>query len=135
MNVWIKMIDKILHPHRGKQEKLMSRMVEYRELSSLALESENRVMYSLLQREMNEMFCEYLTWCFLDGIGYLIPHALVMWLISARFPYFTFPFDLPLIGNQVSVIVWYPLAMILYYVTRWLVRKRTSSVLVNPAIR
>jgi len=127
-------IDQLLHPHREKQEKLLARMAEYRELSSLALESDNEAMYSLLQRELNEMFCEYLTWCFLDGIGYLIPHALVMWLISLRFPVLNLPFALPWLGSDAPVIVWYPLLVIAFYILRRLVRKRTR-VVCSPAVR
>lgn len=135
MSLWVVKLNQMLHPHRERQEKLISRMAEYRELSSLALESDHKVMYSLLQREMNEIFCEYLTWCFLDGIGFLIPHILIMWLISLRFPVVVLPFDLPLIGNEAGVIIWYPLVVITFYVTRWLVRKRTNGIVVNPVAR
>lgn len=128
-------IDKVLHPHRKKQEKLMSRMVEYRELASLAYENENQAMYSLLQRELNEMFCEYLTWAFLDGIGFLIPHVFIMGLISLWLPYFTLPFNLPLIGNHAYVIVWYPLVMIIYYIGRRLQRKIAGNVQVQAVAR
>lgn len=128
-------IDKVLHPHRKKQEKLMSRMVEYRELASLAYENENQAMYSLLQRELNEMFCEYLTWAFLDGIGFLIPHVFIMGLISLWLPDFTLPFNLPLIGNHAYVIVWYPLVMIIYYIGRRLQRKIAGNVQVQAVAR
>ena len=135
MMVGLKFIDKILHPHRKKQEKLMSRMSEYRELASLAYEHDNKDMYKLLQRELNEMFCEYLTWSFLDGVGFLIPHFLVMGFISLWLPYFTLPFNLPVIGNHAYVIVWYPLAMIIYYVGRRLQRKFVGNVQVHPVTR
>ncbi|WP_088226020.1 hypothetical protein [Desulfosporosinus sp. FKB] len=128
-------IDKVLHPHRKKQDKLMARMVEYRELASLAYEHDNKDMYTLLQRELNEMFCEYLSWSFLDGIGFLIPHFFIMGFISLWLPYFTLPFDLPVIGNHVSVIIWYPLVMIAYYVGRRLLRKFSGSVQAHPVTR
>ncbi|KLU65752.1 hypothetical protein DEAC_c23820 [Desulfosporosinus acididurans] len=127
MVTWFEIFDKLLHPHRKKQEKLMSRMIEYRELSSIALENENQGMYSLLQRELNEMFCEYLTWSFLDGIGFLIPHVLIMGLISIWWPYFALPFKLPVIDNHAYVIVWYPLIIIIYYVGHRLLRRNTGS--------
>lgn len=132
---WLEIIDKVLHPHRKKQEKLMSRMAEYRELASLAYENDNKDMYTLLQRELNEMFCEYLTWSFLDGIGFLIPHVLIMGLISFWLPYFTLPFKLPVIGNHAYVIVWYPLMIIIYYVGRWLLHRNNGSVQVHPVTK
>jgi hypothetical protein len=135
MMTGFEIIDKVLHPHRKKQEKLISRMTEYRELASLAFENENRAMYSLLQRELNEMFCEYLAWAFLDGIGFLIPHFLIMGLISLWLPYLILPFNLPVIGNHAYVIVWYPIAMIIYYVARRLLRKCIGSVQVHPVTR
>ncbi|KLU60218.1 hypothetical protein CEB3_c36490 [Peptococcaceae bacterium CEB3] len=132
MKAWLGMINKFLHPHQKKQEKLLARLAEYRDLSSLALESESKLMYSLLQREMNEVFCEYLTLAFLDGIGFLIPHVLVLWLINFRFPYLVLPLQLPWIGNQLPVIIWYPAAAILFYAGRRLLRKYSFGARVNP---
>ncbi|HHW43208.1 hypothetical protein GFC01_11325 [Desulfofundulus thermobenzoicus] len=122
MNKWLERINRLLHPHRARQEKLMSRMTEYRELSSLAMEIGDRTTYAMLQREMNEMFCEYLAWCFLDGIGFLIPHALFMWLLSLKFRVIS----LPAIGSEVNIIIWYPLLAIMFYLLRWRWRKRQT---------
>lgn len=133
--LWIKKVNKLLHPHRDRQEKLMSGMTEYKELSALALENDNKTMYLLLQREMSELFYEYLTLCFLDGIGTLIPHALAMWLISLCLPVLTLPFSLPLFGHEVGVIVWYPLVVVLFYVMRRLMHKGTISIKIDSVTK
>jgi len=132
VHAWLEKADKILHPHQARQEETLGKLVEYRELSSLALESGNEVIYSYFQKEMNQVFMEYLTWCFLDGIGSMIPHVLVMWLLNLLMPSIKLPFSLPYVGSQLTVIVWYPALAISFYIGRWLVRKITNNVLPHP---
>jgi len=124
---WLEKVDKLLHPHQTRQEEAMTRLREYRELSSLALESGNEAIYFCLQRDMNQAIMEFLTWCFLDGIGSLIPHVAVMWLISLWIPAIRLAFSLPWFGNQLPVIAWYPALLISLYIARALVRKITNK--------
>ena len=123
MYLWVENVDKALHPHRARQKEALGKLLEYRELSSLALESGNEAIYSYLQKEMNQTFMEFLIWCFLDGIGSMIPHVAVMWLLSLWMPSIPLAFRLPYVGDRLPVIVWYPALAISFYAGRWLVRK------------
>ncbi|MDA8335157.1 MAG: hypothetical protein M0Z41_09245 [Peptococcaceae bacterium] len=127
MHPWVEKVDRILHPHQARQEQALARLREYRELSSLALESGNEGIYSLYQKEMNIVFMEFLTWCFFDGIGSLIPHIVAMWLLNLFVPSIKVPFNLPVAGTHLPVIVWYPALAICYYAGRWIVRKNTKN--------
>ncbi len=119
----------LLHPHREKQERLMSRIKELKELSSIASEAGIHSMYQSLNKEANELFMEYLVLCFLDGMSFLLPHAVAMWLLSIKFSTVFLPFSLPWVGNQIGIIVWYPLCAVVYYAGRGYYRKKFSS---NP---
>jgi len=124
---WFEKAGALLHPHQARQEEALARLREYRELSSLALESGNEAIYCCLQKEMNQTFMEFLTWCFLDGIGSMIPHVAVMWLLNLWMPSIPLAFSLPYVGNRLPVILWYPALVISFYIGRWLVRKITND--------
>lgn len=124
MGKWMKRVECLLHPHRDRQERLMSRIMELRELSAVAAEIGDRAVYNMLQRQMNEMFCQYLAFAFLDGVGLLIPHVLFMWLLSLRFRIITLPFDLPGLGSQLNIIIWYPISVLIFYLIRRWFKKR-----------
>lgn len=121
--------DKLLHPHREKQEKLLARVKELKELSTLASEAGIPSMYRSLNRETNEVFMEYLMFCFLDGISFLLPHALAIWLLSSKFSSIALPVSLPWLGNQISIMIWYPLCAVIYYAGRKYLKRKPA----NPA--
>lgn len=127
----LQMANKILHPHEARQEAALKKLFEYRELSSLALETGNEMIYSCFQKELNQILMEYLSWCFLDGIGWLVPHVVAMWLLNLLEPSIKLPFALPYVGTQLPVIVWYPTMAILFYTGRWLVGKINNKVSVD----
>ena len=127
MHPWLDRADMMLHPHRARQDETLAKLQEYRELSSAALESGSEVIYSYVQKEMNQALMEYLTWCFLDGIGSMIPHVVAMWLLNLWMPSIRLPFSLPYVGTRLPVIAWYPALAILFYIMRRLVRKITNK--------
>ena len=120
--------EKLLHPHREKQEKLLARVKELKELSAIASEAGMHSMYQSLNRESNEVFMEYLMCCFLDGISFLLPHALAIWLLSLKFSNVVLPVSLPWLGNQVSIMIWYPLCAVIYYAGRKYFKRKSSVV-------
>ncbi|WP_104373373.1 hypothetical protein [Desulfocucumis palustris] len=118
----------LLHPHREKQERLMSRIKELRELSSIASEAGMHSMYQSLNKEANELFMEYLVLCFLDGMSFLLPHAVILWLLSIKFSTLALPVSLPWVGNQIGIIVLYPLCAVAFYAGRGYYRKRCPQI-------
>lgn len=117
-------LNKLLHPHRAKQAELMARIKELRELSVIATDAGMPEMYQSLNREANELLMEYFVLSFLEGIRFLLPHVVAIWLLSIKFSIITLPVSLPGIGNQIGIIAWYPLCAIAYYIGKKYFKKR-----------
>lgn len=129
MKELLKIIDKIIHPNRKKQEEMMKRINELKELSVIASEHGINAIYRSLNREMNELFMQYMVFAFLDGVIFLIPHFFMIWMLSLKFSIITLPFNMPGgLGNQIGIVAWYPLCAISYYVIRWRMRKKRLAV-------
>lgn len=83
-------------------------MKDYSELSALALEHGNAPMHRLLQRQLNDLYLEYLAWSFLDGVWFMLPHVLAMYAFSLMMPEVGLPLSLPWLGSRLPVLLWYP---------------------------
>jgi lipid-A-disaccharide synthase-like uncharacterized protein len=78
-------------PHRKKIQKIKSRYQELDELSNVALEIGDAAAYRSLQVEMKEVFFDYLTAIVVDSAYKLVPHVLIIWIISFRWQSITIP--------------------------------------------
>lgn len=102
--------DKLLHPNRAKQEQLQNRIKELQELSSLALEIDNQQIYKSLQIESNQLFIQYLTLCFFDGLRFLVPHLFLLALITTKIKSITF------LGSEIGIVPVYLVGAVLFHV-------------------
>lgn len=113
MHTWL---DKWFHPNREKQEEIQNRLKELQELSSIAMEIGNKQIYRNLQVEMNELFMKYLTYVFFDGLRFIAPHLFLLALITSQVRFIYVPFNLPLFGNEIGIVLIYPVMAILAHV-------------------
>jgi len=105
--------DKLFHPNKAKQEEIQSRLKELQELSQIAMEIENKQIYKNLQIEMNELFMKYLTYVFFDGLRFIVPHLFLLAIITSKVRFIYLPVDLPLLGNEVGIVLLYPVMALL----------------------
>lgn len=116
LSAWRQLLDKWFHPHRDKQEEIQNRLKELQELSSLAMEIGNQQIYRNLQVEMNELFMKYLTYVFFDGLRFIVPHLFILAFITSQVRFIYLPVQLPLLGNEIAVILIYPVIAILAHI-------------------
>jgi len=107
--------DKLFHPHQAQQAEIQNRLKELQELAQIALEIENRQIYKSLQTEMNELFMKYLTYVFFDGLRFIVPHLFLLAIITSKVKFIPLPVALPLLGNQVGIVILYPLMALLIH--------------------
>lgn len=108
--------DKLFHPNRAKQEEIQNRLKEMQELSKIALEIGNKQIYKSLQIEMNELFMKYLTYAFFDGLRFIVPHLFLLAIITSKVRFIYLPVDLPLLGNEIGIVLLYPVMAIMAHV-------------------
>ncbi|WP_347490542.1 hypothetical protein [Desulfoscipio sp. XC116] len=119
-----KMLDKWFHPNEAEQERLQNRIKELQELSKLALEIDNREIYKNLQSESNELFMKYLTYIFFDSLRFIVPHLLLLAVITSKIKFIRLPVNLPLLGSEISIVLVYLVAVIMYYIVRKRIRSK-----------
>jgi len=105
-------------PHTKRVQHYKERYQELDELSDVAVDIGDAVAYKSLQAEMREVFFDYLTAVVVDSIYRLVPHVLIICLISLKWPNITIPF----VNWQVSIFGAYLVTYILFYVGKWLVK-------------
>jgi len=105
-------------PHTKKVQQYKERYQELDALSQVAVEIGDAVAYKSLEVEMREVFFDYLTAVAIDSIYRLVPHVLIIWLISLKWPNITIPF----VDWQVSILGAYLVTYILFHVGKWLVK-------------
>ncbi len=113
MNMWL---DKWFHPNRAQQERILKRIQELQELSKIALEIENPQIYKNLQVEQNELFLKYLMYVVFDGLRFILPHLFLLGIISTQVRIIPLPVTLPLIGNEVGIVLVYLIGAILFHI-------------------
>lgn len=116
------MIAKVLNffkdPHGKRIRELKTQYEELDELANVAVQMGNAMAYKSLQTEMREVFFDYLTAIVVDALYRLVPHVLILWIISLYIPTITIPF----VGWQVNIFAAYFLAYFTYYIGGWIIR-------------
>ena len=112
-------------PHAKKVSQLKGRYEELDDLSNVAVEIGNAAAYKSLQAEMREVFFDYLTAIVVDSIYKLVPHVLIIWLISLKWQSIT----VPIVNWQVNILGAYLLSYILVQIGKLLVKLIKSKLL------
>lgn len=119
--------DKWFHPNREKQEEIMKRLSEFKELSMIAAQLGDQATYRNLQIEANQMFMQYIVTVFFDSLCFLLPHFILMWILSINFRFIHLPFSIPGLGSEIGIIVWYPVIAILAHVSYKRLKRRLKT--------
>ncbi|AET65856.1 hypothetical protein Desor_0103 [Desulfosporosinus orientis DSM 765] len=112
-------------PHAKKVQNYKERYQELDDLSHVAAEIGDAAAYKSLEAEMREVFFDYLTAVVVDSIYRLVPHVLIIWIISLKWPYITVPF----VDWQVSILGVYLSAYLLFHAGKWLEKPIKSKLL------
>lgn len=99
-------------PHTEKIQQLKEQYQELDDLSNVAVEIGNATIYKSLQTEMKEVFFDYLTAVVVDSVYKLVPHVLIIWLISFKWQSITIPY----VNWQVSVLGAYLLTYLVFHI-------------------
>ena len=105
-------------PHAEKISQYKGRYEELEDLSNVAVEIGNAAAYKSLQAEMREVFFDYLTAIVVDSIYKLVPHVLIIWLISLKWQSIT----VPIVNWQVNILGAYLLLYILFHIGQLLTK-------------
>lgn len=105
-------------PHTEKVQLYKERYQELDSLSNVAIEIGDEAAYKSLQSEMREVFFDYLTALVVDSIYKLVPHVLIIWLISLKWASVTVPFT----NWRISILGAYLLAYFLFYTGKLIVK-------------
>ena len=116
MENFSKLLKFLRNPHREKIEKLKVRYQELDELSSVAVEIDDVAAYRSLQKEMKEVFYDYLTAIVVDSVYNLVPHVLIIWVISLKWQSIT----VPIVNWQVNILAAYLLSYLIFNVSKLL---------------
>lgn len=119
------------NPHGERIEQHKKKYQELDELSNVAVQIGDAAAYRSLQAEMREVFFDYLTAVAVNTIYNLIPHVLIIWLISLVVPTIT----IPLVNWEIHIFAAYLLAYLTYFLSTWVVSfiKRKRVLQLNPA--
>lgn len=117
-------------PHGARIEKFKTRYKELDELSSVAVEIGDAMAYKSLQAEMREVFFDYLTAIVVDAIYRLVPHVLILCMISYFIPIIKIPF----VNWQVNIFGAYLLAYFTYYIGGLLIGPIKSKLGFKPKL-
>ena len=112
-------------PHAEKISLHKGRYEELQDLSNVAVEIGNAAAYKSLQTEMKEVFFDYLTAIVVDSIYKLVPHVLIIWLISLKWPSIT----VPIVNWQVNILGAYLLLYALFHIGQLLAKPIKSKLL------
>jgi len=105
-------------PHSERITQHKGRYEELDDLSNVAIEIGNEAAYKSLQVEMREVFFDYLTAILVDSIYKLVPHVLIIWLISLKWPSIT----VPIVNWQVNILGAYLLLYVLFHIGQLLAK-------------
>lgn len=131
MKSFLEFLKFLRNPHRAKIEQFKERYQELDELSNVAVEIADAEAYKSLQREMKEVFFDYLTAIVVDSVYKLVPHVLIIWAISLKWKSITVPF----VGWKVNILVAYLLLYLIFNVGQLLfnpIKARLSKLGISP---
>ena len=97
-------------PHAKRVQQHKGRYQELDDLSNIAIEIGDEMAYKSLQSELREVFFDYTTAIVVDSIYKLVPHVLIIWLISLKWPTITVPF----VDWQVNILGFYLLSYMIF---------------------
>ena len=117
-------------PHVEKVRQLKGRYEELDDLCNVAVEIGNATAYKSLQAEMKEVFFDYLTAIVVDSIYKLVPHVLIIWLISLKWQSIT----VPIVSWQVNILGAYLLIYVLFHIGQLLAKPIKSRLLHKSGI-
>ncbi|AQS60521.1 hypothetical protein B0537_06030 [Desulforamulus ferrireducens] len=109
-----KLVNFFKNPHGEKIQRLKERYQELDELSNVAVKIGDGAAYRSLQAEMREVFFDYLTAIVVDSIYSLVPHVIIICIISLKWPTVT----LPLVNWEISIFAGYFVCYISYYLSK-----------------
>ena len=122
------------HMHRKRLKQLQDDMRHYHKLSESALQNAGKETFKAVNRQGHEAFGYYFSLSNALFVASLWPIPIMLAWMQLRFGSISpeLPFDLPLFGNQPSMVFWF----ILFYIplrmfsnkmlTRWLLRRAAS---------
>lgn len=120
MGALIRLVAWLKAPHKEKMEELKKRYKDLNDLSQVAVEIGDGAAYQSLQTEMKEVFLEIFSLAIVEGLYALLPHVLLIALLSTRFNTIT------VLGQDVGIYIWYPVcAIILYLIRKNFARERS----------
>lgn len=125
MNKLSRLLRFLKDPHAEKISQHKGRYEELQDLSNVAIEIGNAEAYKSLQTEMKEVFFDYLTAILVDSIYKLVPHVLIIWLISLKWPSIT----VPIVNWQVNILGAYLLLYVLFNIGQLLAKPIKSMLL------
>lgn len=114
-----KLLKFLRDPHAKRVQQHKGRYQELDELSNVALEIGDKMAYKSLQAEMREVFFDYLTAIVVDSIYKLVPHFLIICLISLKWKSIT----IPIVNWQVNILAAYLLSYILFHIGQLLAKQ------------
>ncbi len=114
-----KIVKSFKDPHREKIQRLKGRYQELDELSNVAVEIGDTAAYKSLQVEMKEVFFDYLTAIVVDSVYKLVPHVLIIWLISLKWSSIT----IPIINRNVNILGGYLIVYLMFNFGQLFARK------------
>ena len=109
MKIIFKLLKFFKNPHGEKIQKLKERYLELDDLSNVAVEIGNAAAYKSLQTELKEVFFDYLSAVVVDSICKLVPHVLIIWVISLKWQSVT----VPIVNWQFNILGAY---LLLYFI-------------------
>lgn len=119
----------LLDPHKENIQAAKSRYQKLDDLSNIAVDIGDVMAYKSLQIEMKEAFFDYLAAIAIDSIYKLIPHVLIIWLISLRWQSIT----IPVANWKANILGAYLLAYLIFYFAQ-LIAVRVKNSLANKRL-
>ncbi|SPF31869.1 conserved hypothetical protein [Candidatus Desulfosporosinus infrequens] len=107
-----KLVKFLRDPHTEKILHFKERYQELDDLSNVAVEIGNVAVYKSLQTEMKEVFFDYLSAVMVDSVYKLVPHVLIIWVISLKWQSLT----VPIVNWRVNIFGAYLVSYLLYNV-------------------
>ncbi len=112
-------------PHAKKVSQLKGRYEELEDLSNVAVEIGNSAAYKSLQAEMRVVFFDYLAAIVVDSVYKLVPHVLVIWLISLKWQSIT----VPVVNWKVNILGAYLFSYLQFQIGQLLAKPIKSKLL------
>lgn len=118
MKHFLELLKSLRDFHRGKIEQLKGRYQELDELSNVAVQIADVEAYKSLQKEMKEVFFDYLTAVVVDSVYKLVPHVLIIWLISFKWQSISVPF----VDWRISIFAAYLVLYLIFNISQLILR-------------